>query len=121
MDLKLKGRVAMITGPAKGMGAAITRSFASEGAKLALVGRDVTAIADVDAEAKALGAETIVAAGALVPEGMVVPPGSLVMGMPAKVKRPITDEERASLRRYAENYFGYKETYLAEAGADARN
>ena len=40
MDLNLKGRVAMITGPAKGMGAAITEAFATEGARLALVGRD---------------------------------------------------------------------------------
>ena len=31
MDLQLKGRVAMITGPAKGMGAAITLAFAAEG------------------------------------------------------------------------------------------
>ena len=34
MDLQLKGRVAMITSPAKGMGAAITKAFAAEGAKL---------------------------------------------------------------------------------------
>jgi NAD(P)-dependent dehydrogenase (short-subunit alcohol dehydrogenase family) len=60
MDLNLNGRVVMITGPAKGMGAAITRAFASEGAKLALVGRDVEAITPVDAEARAFGAETIV-------------------------------------------------------------
>ena len=32
MELKLDGRVAMITGPAKGMGAAITMAFAAEGA-----------------------------------------------------------------------------------------
>ncbi len=31
MDLQLKGKVAMITGPAKGMGAAITEAFAAEG------------------------------------------------------------------------------------------
>src|SRR5262245_58085918 len=62
MDLKLNGRVAMITGPAKGMGAAVTKAFAGEGAKLALVGRDVPAIAEVDIEAKAIGAETIVIA-----------------------------------------------------------
>ncbi len=36
------------------------------------------------------------------------------MGVPAKVRREITEEERSSLRRYAENYFEYKETYLAE-------
>src|SRR5579862_5637575 len=50
----------MITGPAKGMGSAITLAFAAEGARLALVGRDVTAVAPVAAEAKAAGAEAIV-------------------------------------------------------------
>jgi carbonic anhydrase/acetyltransferase-like protein (isoleucine patch superfamily) len=70
-----------------------------------------------------IGAESIVAAGTVIPEGMLVPPGSLVMGVPGKVRRLITDEERAGLRRYAQNYVEYKETYLAEAGvpADARN
>jgi len=60
MDLQLNGRIAMITGPAKGMGAAITTAFASEGVQLALVGRDVTAIEPVAEEARALGAEAIV-------------------------------------------------------------
>ena len=60
MDLNLKGKAAVITGPAKGMGAAITRSFAAEGARLALLGRDVAAIEPVAAEAKAAGAEVIV-------------------------------------------------------------
>ncbi len=61
-----------------------------------------------------IGAESIVAAQTLVPEGMVVPPGSLVMGVPGKVRRPVTEEERQGLRRYAESYFEYKETYLEE-------
>jgi NAD(P)-dependent dehydrogenase (short-subunit alcohol dehydrogenase family) len=60
MNLQLNGRVAMITGPAKGMGAAITTAFAAEGVKLALVGRDVAAIEPVAKEAKALGADAIV-------------------------------------------------------------
>ncbi len=60
MDLKLEGRVAMITGPAKGMGAAITAAFAGEGAKLALIGRDVAAIAPVAECAKSAGAQSIV-------------------------------------------------------------
>jgi 3-oxoacyl-[acyl-carrier protein] reductase len=42
------------------MGAAITKAFAAEGAKLALVGRDVAAIEPVAAEIKAMGAEAIV-------------------------------------------------------------
>jgi NAD(P)-dependent dehydrogenase (short-subunit alcohol dehydrogenase family) len=60
MDLKLVGRVALITGPAKGMGAAITRAFAAEGAHLALIGRDTKAIAPVADEASAKGAQAIV-------------------------------------------------------------
>lgn len=60
MDLGLSGRVAMITGPAKGMGTAITKAFAAEGAKLALVGRDVEAIQPVADEVKKTGAEAII-------------------------------------------------------------
>jgi len=64
-----------------------------------------------------VGEESIVAAGALVPEGMVVPPRSLVIGAPATLRRPVSEEERAELRRYAENYVGYKEDYRrAEEG-----
>jgi len=61
-----------------------------------------------------IGEESIVGAQSLVPEGMVVPPRSLVIGVPAKVRRAVTDEEREGLRRYAQNYFEYKETYLTE-------
>ena len=39
MDLELKDKVAVITGPAKGMGAAISLGFAREGTHLALLGR----------------------------------------------------------------------------------
>jgi 3-oxoacyl-[acyl-carrier protein] reductase len=60
MDLMLKDRVAIITGPAKGMGAAITLAFGSEGARLALVGRDTAAIEPVAAEAKRPGAQAII-------------------------------------------------------------
>ncbi len=64
-----------------------------------------------------VGEESIVAAGALVPEGMQVPPRSLVMGVPASVRREVSAHERAGLRRYAENYVGYKEEYRrAEEG-----
>jgi carbonic anhydrase/acetyltransferase-like protein (isoleucine patch superfamily) len=55
-----------------------------------------------------IGTGSIVAAGALVPEGMVVPPGSMVMGMPAKVRRPLTAEEDASIQWYADNYVRYR-------------
>lgn len=60
MDLKLKDRVAFITGPAKGMGAAVTLAFAAEGCRLALVGRDTGAIEPVAQEARAMGVEVLV-------------------------------------------------------------
>lgn len=40
-----------------------------------------------------IGAEAIVAAMSFVKAGMVIPPRSMVMGMPAKVVRGVTDEE----------------------------
>ena len=59
MELGLKGRVAVITGPAKGMGAAITRAFAAEGCRLALLGRDMAAVAPVADEVRQHGAEAL--------------------------------------------------------------
>ncbi|MEV5987635.1 gamma carbonic anhydrase family protein [Streptomyces sp. NPDC052051] len=41
-----------------------------------------------------IGAGSLVAAQALVPQGLRVPPGSLVAGVPAKVRRELTAEER---------------------------
>ena len=60
-----------------------------------------------------IGSHCIVGAGAVVTEGMVVPPRSLILGMPAKVKRPLSDEEVAGIDEYARRYYEYKETYLA--------
>ena len=60
MDLQLRNKVTVITGPAKGMGRAVTLAFAAEGAKLVLAGRDTAAIDPVAAEARAMGVEAIV-------------------------------------------------------------
>jgi 3-oxoacyl-[acyl-carrier protein] reductase len=60
MDLQLKDKVALITGPAKGMGRAVTLAFAEHGARLVLAGRDTAAIEPVAAEARALGVAAIV-------------------------------------------------------------
>ena len=62
MDLQLAGRVVLITGPAKGMGRAVTLAFAHEGAHLVLAGRDLAAIEPVAAEACAAGVRTLVSA-----------------------------------------------------------
>jgi carbonic anhydrase/acetyltransferase-like protein (isoleucine patch superfamily) len=51
-----------------------------------------------------IGTGSLVAAGAVVLEGTVVPPGSLVAGVPGKVRRSLTEEERAGIRRNAATY-----------------
>jgi carbonic anhydrase/acetyltransferase-like protein (isoleucine patch superfamily) len=43
-----------------------------------------------------IGEECIIGAGALVPQGMKVPPRSLVLGVPGRVVRQVTDEEVAA-------------------------
>jgi 3-oxoacyl-[acyl-carrier protein] reductase len=62
MNLNLTGKTALITGPAKGMGAAISRAFAAEGCRLALAGRDTAAIEPIRAEITAAGGEAFIAA-----------------------------------------------------------
>ena len=60
-----------------------------------------------------IGEGSIIAAGSLVPEGTVVPPRSLFMGMPAQFRRHLTDDDLRIIRRYSQNYLGYKDSYLA--------
>jgi carbonic anhydrase/acetyltransferase-like protein (isoleucine patch superfamily) len=59
-----------------------------------------------------IGENALVGAGALVPEGMVVPPRVLVLGVPARVKRPLTEEELQRLEESWKHYVDYKENYL---------
>ena len=61
-----------------------------------------------------VGPDAMVGAGSLVPPGMVVPPGTLVLGAPARVKRPLTPDEIAHLRDSAGSYAAYARQYLAE-------
>src|ERR1700744_3288162 len=51
-----------------------------------------------------IGKQSLIGAKALVTQGMKVPPGSLVLGAPAKVVRPLTKAERAGLKWWAEKY-----------------
>jgi carbonic anhydrase/acetyltransferase-like protein (isoleucine patch superfamily) len=60
---------------------------------------------------------SIVAAGALVKQGFRVPSGMLVAGVPAKVMRPITDEEWRNIEESPENYVRYVRHYR-EGGYD---
>lgn len=51
-----------------------------------------------------IGEQSIVGANSVVPQGMKVPPGSLVVGVPAKIKKSLTEEERKKLKLWAEHY-----------------
>src|SRR5258708_27491495 len=51
-----------------------------------------------------IGKGSIIGAHALVTKSMQIPPGSLVMGMPAKVVRPLRPEEIADIRPWADHY-----------------
>ena len=51
-----------------------------------------------------IGRGSIVAAGAVVPEGMVVPAGVVVAGVPAKVRRETTADDRALLEHAWRTY-----------------
>lgn len=51
-----------------------------------------------------VGANSLVGAGSLLTPGTQIPPRSLVIGSPARVKRPLTDEEVGSLEQSWRNY-----------------
>jgi carbonic anhydrase/acetyltransferase-like protein (isoleucine patch superfamily) len=51
-----------------------------------------------------VGTGSVIAAGAVVPEGMQIPPGSLVMGVPARVVRHVDDGLRARIRGTWQHY-----------------
>lgn len=51
-----------------------------------------------------IGAQCLIAAGAVVTPGTRIPAGSMVVGTPGKVKRSLSDSERAGLKHWAEKY-----------------
>jgi gamma-carbonic anhydrase len=65
-----------------------------------------------------VGEHSLVAAGALLSPGTIVPPRSLVMGVPARVKRQLTEAEAADLDRFWQNYVEYTRVYREEYGIE---
>ena len=59
-----------------------------------------------------IGAGSLVAAGAVVKEGFVVPPRSLVVGLPARVVRTLSDAELEAIEASAEGYVQKIRLYL---------
>jgi carbonic anhydrase/acetyltransferase-like protein (isoleucine patch superfamily) len=62
-----------------------------------------------------IGSGSLVAAGAVVLQGTVIPPGSLVAGVPAKVRRALSEEERADILRNAAGYVTRARTHATVA------
>jgi len=51
-----------------------------------------------------IGDQSILGAGTVVTQGEVIPPGSMVLGTPGRVVRPLTPEERLSIKGFADKY-----------------
>ena len=58
-----------------------------------------------------VGTGSIVAAGALIAPATTIPPESLVMGVPARVVRPVTRDDREKIERGWQNYVRYASSY----------
>ena len=58
-----------------------------------------------------VGTGSIVGAGAVCREGMVIPPNSLVLGVPGRIVRETTPEERERIRKTVESYVELQERY----------
>lgn len=63
-----------------------------------------------------VGRGTLVAAGSLVTEGTVLPPGVLVLGVPARPKRPLTREEQRHIQDASVVYARLAATYAVTIG-----
>lgn len=72
-----------------------------------LIGMGATVLSGTD-----LGEECLVAAGSLVTENKKFPPRSLIMGVPGKVVRQVTDEELQRTRRINAHYFEMAQKYV---------
>ncbi|MBI5472098.1 MAG: gamma carbonic anhydrase family protein [Ignavibacteriae bacterium] len=63
-----------------------------------------------------VGSAALVAAGAVVLQNFVVPDGMLAAGVPAKIIRPLTDDEKRQIKESAFHYAEYARGYMPAAG-----
>ncbi len=61
-----------------------------------------------------IGDDCVIGAGSLVTEGTVIPSGHMAFGSPAKIRRPVTDEEKKWIRESARHYILYSRNYRAD-------
>jgi len=67
-----------------------------------------------------IGTGSVVAAGAVVPEGTRIPPGSLVLGVPARVMRAVDDALRGRIRETWQHYVAEAQRHRAGTFPPAR-
>ncbi|MBX3193732.1 MAG: gamma carbonic anhydrase family protein [Microbacteriaceae bacterium] len=97
-----------------GAGVSIGHSAVVHGCRIeddCLIGMNATVL-----NGAVIGRESLVAAGSVVLEGTIVPPRSLVAGVPAKVRRELTDDEVAAIRRNADTYAERAQRYANPEG-----
>lgn len=62
-----------------------------------------------------IGRDCLIGAGALVTQNMVIPDGSLAFGSPARVVRPLREDELSFLRANAQHYIDIAKEYRTGA------
>lgn len=73
-----------------------------------LVGMGATVLDGVQ-----IGDRCIIGANALVTQRFVAPPGSMILGAPAKVVRPLSEAEKNGLKNWAEKYIEVSRAHAA--------
>jgi carbonic anhydrase/acetyltransferase-like protein (isoleucine patch superfamily) len=63
-----------------------------------------------------IGEGSIIAAGTVIPENTIIEPYSLVVGVPGKVKKKLTEADQETMLMYAKNYLDYTAIYKRETG-----
>jgi carbonic anhydrase/acetyltransferase-like protein (isoleucine patch superfamily) len=82
--------------------------------RCSLIGMNAVVLDNVD-----VGEGALVAAGAVVKENFVVPAGTLAAGVPARIVRELTGEERRAIVQSAAHYVAYAASYLTHVGHGA--
>lgn len=76
--------------------------------------RTIVGMGAIIMDGATVGSDCLIGAGALVPQGVTIPAGSLVMGLPAQVIRPLTAEEKAECLDSAKRYLKHAHDYIEE-------
>lgn len=93
-----------------GKGVTIGHQVCLHGAKVgnySMIGMGAIVLSGVE-----IGKGSIIGAGALVPEGRIIPPGVLALGVPCKIIRELTKEEKSALKEHAKQYGEYARQHI---------